>query len=239
MKHIAPRPIVVLCFALFASAAHAEMGPCKPQTLENGEFLICGSGAGAAMVIPDTVSPNRKFALAWRAPGAVPTDEEPGEDNEMLLVRIADGAILAKAGTEYFNTGKMRANRKSETADWSPDSRMVIRHYDTRYDTEAAYLFVIAPDGFLAGELDLLPTIQSAVSAAVKRRRKDPEGMNFSMTNKKQQLTNDGTFRFRANYFVPKGDDNFDYKVTVKIEAAAKKSAAPSARVTAIAAVKG
>jgi len=206
--------------------------------LENGEFLICGSGAGAAMVIPDTVSPNKKFALAWRDPKGAPTDEDPGEDNEMLLVRIADGAILAKAGTEYFNTGAMRANRKSETAGWSPDSRMVIRNYNTRYDTESAYLFVIAPDGSLASKLDLLPMVQSAVGAAVKQRKKDPEGMSFSMSDRKRQLANDGTFRFRANYFVPKSEDIFTYKVTVKIDTTGKKSTAPSARVTAIAAAK-
>ncbi len=238
MDSLKSRLIVAFSFALLASAAHAEMGPCKPQTIGDDAFLICGSGAGSAMVIPDTVSPNKKFALAWRDPNGAPTDEDPGDDNELLLVRIADGAILSKASTEYFNTGAMRANRKSESADWSPDSRMVVRRYDTRYDTESAYLFVIAPDGALAGKLDLLPVIHPAIGAAVKRHKKNPEGMNFSMSGEKNQLANDGAYRFVASYFVPKGEDIFNYKVTMKIDAAGRKSAAPSARIVSVAAAK-
>ena len=48
----------VLCAAL---PARAEMGPCK---LDANEELTCGAGAGAARVIDDTQSPNKKLAFA-------------------------------------------------------------------------------------------------------------------------------------------------------------------------------
>lgn len=208
--------------ALLGMPTHAEMGPCKPQKLENGEFLICGAGSGAAMVIPDTISPNRKFALAWHNADGEPTDEST-EDNETLLVRLADGAVLAKAPTDYFNTGAMHANRIHESADWSPDSRMVVRRYNTRYDTEAAGFYAIAADGTLAVERDLLAVVQPAVGAAVKQRKHDPDGLSFSIDGGKHRLGNDGIYSTPASYFAPKGDATYDYRVTVKFDPIARE----------------
>src|SRR5271169_6020298 len=83
--------------ACFTLPAHAEMGPCKP--LEKREVLICGNGNGAAIVIPDTPSPSGRLALAWRTPDAPPTEEPDRDKIELLVLRLADGAILARGKT--------------------------------------------------------------------------------------------------------------------------------------------
>ena len=68
------------------------MGPCQPDKFDG---LICGSGIGAARVIADTLSPSKRLALAWRSPKGAPT-EVPSGDTEILVVRVADGAIRRK-----------------------------------------------------------------------------------------------------------------------------------------------
>ena len=73
--------------------AIAELGPCKPAARETP---LCGSGRRCAG-FRDTVSPDKKFAMAWRHP-----DKDPGEvteddaDLELLLIRLADGVVLRK-----------------------------------------------------------------------------------------------------------------------------------------------
>ena len=116
-----------------ALPAMAELGPCKPDARETP---LCGSGKGAARVVRDTVSPDKKFALAWRDPDKDPGDvTEDDVDLELLLIRLADGVVLAKADTDYFRNPGVAANRREEFAIWSPDSRMVIRKLDVRYGT--------------------------------------------------------------------------------------------------------
>ena len=59
-----------LVFLTASAMAHAEMGPCQPDSHES---FICGSGNGAARVIGDTVSPSKRLALAWRGTKTPPT----------------------------------------------------------------------------------------------------------------------------------------------------------------------
>ena len=93
-----PCAFLVLLAALLgagAMPARAETGPCRPDTHDG---LICGSGAGAARVIDGTLSPDKRLAFAWRASKS-PLSEIPddNEEVELLLVRLAGGAILAAA----------------------------------------------------------------------------------------------------------------------------------------------
>src|SRR5262245_50662368 len=88
--------------ALSAAPAAAEMGPCKPDKFDG---FMCGSGANAARVVDETLSPSKAYALAWRVKDGE-IEEEPDTDKiELLLVRMSDGAILNKSGSEYWNTG--------------------------------------------------------------------------------------------------------------------------------------
>ena len=110
--------------------AVAELGPCKADAQQ---MPLCGSGKGAARVVHDTISTDKKFALAWRHPDKDPAAvTEDDSDLELLLIRLADGAVLAKADTEYFRNPGQYANRREEYAIWSPDSRMLIRRRRAR-----------------------------------------------------------------------------------------------------------
>src|SRR6202042_2599135 len=83
------------------STAAAEMGPCRPATFD----LICGSGDGAARVIVKTISPSKRLAFAWRLADRPPTDRPAeGDPNlENLIIRIADGAVLARSHGSYWD----------------------------------------------------------------------------------------------------------------------------------------
>lgn len=220
---------IVLLAALFMPSAQAGTGPCTPFK----DTLMCGSGQGAAIVVPDTISPDKKFALAWRNPQQVPTEVDDLGDYELLLVRLADGAALATSKTEFFYTGALRANRRHETAVWSPDSRRLIRLYDTRYDTEAMTYYAIAADGSLADTLDLLPVVTAAVKATMKRRRLAPDQFDFSVDGDKLALGNNGRFSFSCLMFKPKQEDNFGFSAAVAITGSEKTLRARVSRLDA------
>src|SRR5262245_53452795 len=124
---------VALATCVFAASARADMGPCKPDAFEG---LLCGSGKNSARVINDTISPDKRHALAWRAPGSATTEQPDTDDLELLLVRLADGAVLATRPTEYWDTGNGHVNRLEEEAVWSPNSHYVLRAFQSRFATD-------------------------------------------------------------------------------------------------------
>jgi hypothetical protein len=138
-------------------------------------------------------------------------------DNEFLLVRLADGAVLAKAPTDYFRNAKAHANRRDEAASWSPDSRMVVRQYDTRYDTEALTLYRIGADGNLAGATDLLKIASPTVRSKLNGLGRDVRSYAFSIGDEGRTLSNDGTLRFSVALFVIKTDIQYDFDVTMAV----------------------
>ena len=81
---------LTLVAAVVASPVKAEMGPCQPDK-DGG--LTCGSGPGAARVVEGTMSPSKRFAFAWRAPGSSSADDPDPDKVENLLIRISDGAV--------------------------------------------------------------------------------------------------------------------------------------------------
>jgi hypothetical protein len=206
--------VALTAIALAAALpARAEVGPCKA---DRPEMMLCGSGVGAARTIPDTLSPDKTIAFAWHAPGSEPDIVEDFE-NEWLLIRVADGAVLTRAPTDFFQTPTLRANRRHETAIWSADSRMVVRQYDTRYDTEVFTLYRIDGNSGLAGETDLLKLVEPAVRARAKGRGRDIASYGFSIGNAGPAIGPDGRLAFDASLFIPKADDNFEFRVTLQI----------------------
>ena len=196
-----------------ALPAMAELGPCMRDARE---APLCGSGKGAARVVRDTVSPDKKFALAWRDPEKDPGDvTEDDADLELLLIRLADGVVLAKADTDYFRNPGVAANRREEFAIWSPDSRMVIRKLDVRYGTGEFTLYRIGPDGALAGDIDLTKIVEPALRASLRQIGRDPTNYMFSIAE--TTLGNDGTLRFPVTMFVVKKETEVDYKVEMKV----------------------
>lgn len=213
----AMRATALAIAALLAAAlpARAELGPCKPDAQATP---LCGSGKGAARVVRNTMSPDKKFALAWRHPDKDPAAvTEDDSDLELLLIRLADGAVLAKADTEYFRNPGVTANRREEFAIWSPDSRMVVRMYDLRYGTDVFTLYRIGADGTLAGQLDLDKMIEQAVYAQLKKIGRNPDDYGVLISDNGNTLRNDGTLRFKVTAFIVKKDPEVDYDVEIKV----------------------
>jgi hypothetical protein len=206
---------IATLFARTALPAMAELGPCKRDARETP---LCGSGKGAARVVRDTISPDKKFALAWRDPDQDPGDvTEDDTDLELLLIRLADGVVLAKGDTDYFRNPGVMANRQEEFAIWSPDSRTVIRQLDPRFGTAVFTLYRIGADGALAGDIDLIKIIKPALLARLKRIGRDPEDYTLLINNNASRLSNDGRLRFEVIMFVIKKEPEVDYKVEMKV----------------------
>ena len=211
------RATALVIAALLAGSvpAAAELGACKADAQETP---LCGSGKGAARVVRNTMSPDKKFATAWRHPDKDPAAvTEDDSDLELLLIRLADGAVLAKADTEYFRNPGVTANRRSEFAIWSPDSRMVIRMYDLRYGTDVFTLYRIGADGTLTGELALDKMIEDAIFARLKKIGRNPEDYGVLISDNGNTLRNDGTLRFKVTAFIVKKEPEVDYDVEMKV----------------------
>src|SRR5215475_14483732 len=102
---------LALLAAGLASPLGAQTGPCQPDK-DGG--LTCGSGPGAARVVEGTMSPSKRFAFAWRAPGSSPADDPDPDKVENLLIRIADGAVLWSARGRYWQAAGSRSNHIDE-----------------------------------------------------------------------------------------------------------------------------
>lgn len=217
-------------FLVASPLAHAEMGPCKP---DKHDSFICGDGNGAARVITDTVSPSKQFALAWRTPDGPPTQEPDDDKIELVLVRLKDGAALTKTSTSYWATGEMRVNRLQEQASWSPNSRYVVRAFQSRFETGDLDLFAIGTDGAFAGTVNLLKPMQSAVRAALRLKVKNPNSYVFSVSGGDAlTIDNGGLLHAPVMMWVPKDGPERNYKVTVQIT---QKANAMRARVVSVA----
>lgn len=223
--------LAIACLFGSGLSAFAELGPCKPDARETP---LCGSGKGAARVVHNTISPDKKFALAWRHPDMDPADVTRDDDNdlEVLLIRLADGVVLAKADTQYFRNPGVMANRRGEYAFWSPDSRMVIRQYNARFGTDVFMLYRIGKDGAVTGQLDLDKMIETAIFARLKTIGRNPDDYGVLIgVGKGTTLTNDGTLRFSVTAFIVKKDPEVDYDVVIKI---APKATPLTARIVKI-----
>lgn len=208
--------LAIAAWLATTAPAAAELGACKADAQETP---LCGSGKGAARVVANTISPDKKFALAWRHPDMDPADVTRDDDGdlEILLIRLADGVVLAKADTEYFRNPGVMANRRNESAIWSPDSSLVVRQYDIRFGTDVYMLYRIGADGTLNGQLDLDKMIEDAVYAQLKAVGRKPDDYSMFYNENDSTLGNDGTLRFGVIAFVVKKDPEVDYQVEVKV----------------------
>lgn len=214
MRRTSALAAVFAVFSLMAPPAMAEMGPCRP---DDHESFICGSGAGAARVIADTLSPSKRLALAWRSLAGPPT-EEPSDDPQILVVRLADGAILAASKGMYWNTGEARANRLDETATWSPDSRLLIRSFSSRFSTDNVDIYAFGRNDEVTGPFDLLKVMDSALRTALKRRVKDAQRYALSISNDPAMtVSNGGIVRAEVMMWVPKDGPERNYTVTARV----------------------
>jgi hypothetical protein len=194
------------------AAETSPLGACRPDAHAG---LTCGAGDGAARVIAKTMSPSKRLALAWRSPSGPPTEEPDEDDIELLLIRLSDGAVLSQQKGAYWDTGESHANRVYEKAAWSPDGRLMVESYDTRFSTDGLTVTAIGADDKASAPLDLLKVMEPAVRAQLKRTVKDDEGYVFSIS--RIAIDNRGTIRALVQMWVPKDGPSAAFDVTATV----------------------
>ncbi|WP_245320849.1 hypothetical protein [Bradyrhizobium lablabi] len=190
--------------------------------------LVCGEGKAAMRVVADTTSPSKNYAFAWRSPQGLPSGNDIPDNIENVLVRLKDGAVLAKLGGEYWATGEMRANRYELIAAWSPDSRSVIEVANSRWSSDSFAYYRI--DDASASKLDLRAMVEPVMTARLPPRNR--EGNAFRVrTDLPVTIDARGRLRFTAMLYVPKSETSNDYKVQVNVRTSGGK---PSAQVVSV-----
>jgi hypothetical protein len=166
-RHLIIFALAVAALAFWLPKPSAQMGPCQR---DGRASLYCGEGTGAARIIPDTTSPSHQFALAWRLANGPPTSRpNDGDPNlESLIVRVGDGAILAKSHGYYWHLGDRYAPRQYLHAAWSPNSRLLIRTTGRVDVPDTAELFVFSDADEVTSPLDLVQIFDPFVRAQMK-----------------------------------------------------------------------
>jgi hypothetical protein len=219
--------VLIALYTQQVPAARAQA--CAPD--QHGG-LVCGEGKAAMRVFADTTSPSKNYAFAWRSEQGLSVGDPPPPGVENLLIRISDGAVLAKLGGEFWATGEMRANRYDLAAAWSPDSRSVIEVANSRWDSDSFAYYRI--DGATATKLDLRALVEPVMTARLPPRNR--QGNSFRVrTDLPLTLDDRGRLRFTAMLYVPKGETTNDYKIQINVRIAGGK---PSAQVVSMRRVK-
>lgn len=208
--------LVLVALAIAPLTAQAEMGPCTP---DDRGGLTCGNGEGAARVIPKTRSPSSRLALAWRLKSSAPGYQlhEGNPDLESLIVRIEDGAILAKSRGTYWDMGDRYAKAQYLTTAWSPDSRLLIRMAGKGDEPHSAELFAFAQDDGVTGSFDLVKVLDPAARAEMKGV-KDVDGYTFRISHM-PSMTIDDQGLIHASVFMEARDSGNEriYKLTAQV----------------------
>ena len=228
MRRLLTFPVVLVAMYVAQTAA-TRADSCAADQLGG---LVCGEGKRAARVFADTTSPSKKYAFAWRTPDGLPSGKETPEGVENVLLRLSDGAVIAKLGGEYWSTGEMRANRYDLRAAWSPDSRAVIEVANSRWNSDSFAYYLL--DGAAVTKLDLRALVEPVMKAKLPARKRE---FNAFRVREELPVTLDtrGQLRFTAMVYVPKSETSLDYEIRVDISA---KNGKPSARIVSMRRVK-
>jgi hypothetical protein len=205
--------VTFVVLAIVPLTASAGMGPCTPADFD----LICGSGDGAARIILKTISPSKRLGFAWRLSDRPPTDlPRPTDPNlENFVVRIADGAIVAKSHGSYWDLGTKIARAYLFTA-WSPDSRLLVR-VQQNAESSSAELFSFAEDDAAAGPFELVNVIKPAMLAKIRGTGNAGDGLLIFASHPAMVIDSQGLLHVAA-FFRPQGlSDTSPYDVTVQL----------------------
>lgn len=206
--------LALLLTSLALVATSAAAGPCQPAPHDG---LLCHDGTAASRVLPDTTSPSGRLAFAWRQPDGSFDGEPDTERVENLLVRLSDGATLAKLGGTAWHTGTLRANRLDEIALWSPDSRWVVEISNDRWNTFALRAVALDADAAVATG-DLLKSIEAAARAELRKRTRAGSGLAFRVDgDTAPTLGNDGLLCLRVMLYVPKQEPTVELEITARL----------------------
>jgi hypothetical protein len=201
--------------ALPGGPADAEIGPCRADS--RGGF-ICGEGVGAARAIDDTTSPSKRLALAWHSTGNPPTEEPSTGDLELLVIRLKDGAVLARRKTEYWDTESgAHANRLAETARWSPDSHWMVNTFEERFGTPTVDLYAFGRNDEVTGPFNLQEMMERAARGHLNPRVRNDTRYAFWVFNDRLRIDNHGLVHAPVMLWVPKDGPERDFDMTLKI----------------------
>lgn len=204
--------LAFFAFAAWVNSARADMGPCVPAVFD----LICGNGPGAARAILKTVSPSKRFAFAWRLSNRPPTDRPEQNDPylENFVVRIEDGAVLAKSRGAYWDLGSKIA-KAFLIAAWSPDSRLLFRVEQSAVSSSAELYFFADADKAI-GPLELGKVIKSALQEKMPASKAPND--SILLFNSHPAITVDDPGSIHATAFVaaPDAVDSPPYEVVVR-----------------------
>ena len=215
----------VLCAFGSVHGPRAEMGPCRKAY---DGAILCGEGENAARVIDGTISPSKRLAFAWRQPDGLP--KAVPDDVELMLVRLADGAILAELKGEYWDAGESHANREDEWAAWSRDSRMAVELYNDRWEVTITLYGLDANDAVTA-PVDLRKLVEEAVVARFPRWGKGELKDHALRAAQGSRFNKDGTLLLRVMVYIPKQDPELKLDVILQTQ---RKDNAVSAKVLSL-----
>ena len=161
---------------------------------------------------------------AYGLPKAVP------DDVELMLVRLADGAILAELKGEYWDAGESHANREDEWAAWSRDSRMAVELYNDRWEVTITLYGLDANDAVTA-PVDLRKPVEEAVVARFPRWGKGELKDHALRAAQGSRFNKDGTLLLRVMMYIPKQDPELKLDVILQTR---RKNNAVSAKVLSL-----
>jgi hypothetical protein len=205
--------LVLLALAAWGNSARADMGPCVPAAFD----LVCGNGPGAARAILKTVSPSKRLAFAWRLSNRPPIDRPEQSDPylENFVVRIEDGAVLARSHGAYWDLGSKIA-KAFLVAAWSPDSRLLLK-VEQSAESSSAELYSFTGADKAIGPIELIKGLKSAVQEKMQQG-KAPNNSNL-LFNSHPVITVDDQGLIHATVFtrVQDASDSRPYEVVVQV----------------------
>ena len=222
---------------LFACPGANAASPCAPV---EHETIVCKDGQHNLRVIQGSVSPSKRYAIAWGIEGGDPAvddlvedplqEDQPQErsystDNRdhvwNYLVRLADGKILARLDGRHFGD-REHYNHYQHKVSWSPDERYLAQVTDWRFGSSFASAYRIGADGRIAGPLQIIPPVHAAASRQLKSATDRTYTENAPAAIEVKSLVNDGTLKLGAGFAQPK-EEGFSFEVAMKLAVAGKR----------------
>ncbi len=207
----------------------AAAAPCQP---DEDKITICASGNSEYRVIRGTISPDKRYGIAWNTgTGKTGKDYEliksgpygrfAGDDpTETFLLRLSDGAMLKKLGGRHLGDAQ-RYNHTAQRAIWSPDSAWVVAINDGKWETATAETYRVAASG-VSGPLDLRPLCLEAERRGLKAAGRKINIKRFAQSVAVESIGDNGNIAAVCWMQIVKEDDAFQFSVKMKLDASGK-----------------
>jgi hypothetical protein len=204
---LAALPAILLLSALPPGTARAQA--CKPD----GPTLVCAYGGKNYRVIENTVSPSKRFAIAWLpAKQAEGTTFESDDDSrkalfdepcENYIVRLSDGEPLRKTTGTHFGD-REHYNHRQKIALWSPDERWLMDIEDSKWSSDVVQVYRFSGDGMPGAGLSLLAPLRKAALGYLARQKKRIAAGELVDSVQTKAIADDGTVALTFIMQVPK-----------------------------------